>query len=305
VPVPRRPWRADRERINLATHNLLRRSLRRVGLDAVRADFNSPVPDSRTLPPAVWEQPAAMPGLELDLDAQQQFIETALQPFIDEFTPPLSDDGTGGFYLHNRWYGALDAHLLYAMLRHHRPKRLVEVGSGYSTLVARAALEANTASGVRAEHHVIDPYPSPLLTAGRRQAITLREESAATVDDATFQGLEPGDVLFVDSSHVVRPGGEVVRLVLEILPTLAPGVVVHFHDVFRPFEYPRILYDRFNVHWQEQYLVQALLAENPHFTVSVAAHALWRLRREWTRQRFPGLVDEAEPSAFWFTRRSE
>jgi hypothetical protein len=77
---------------------------------------------------------------------------------------------------------------------------------------------------------------------------------------------------------------------------------VHFHDFFRPFEYPRVLYERFDVHWQEQYLLQAFLAYNPHFEVVCSNHALWRLRREQVKRAFPGLRDGMEPSALWLRR---
>ncbi len=90
---------------------------------------------------------------------------------------------------------------------------------------------------------------------------------------------------------------------LELLPMLpAQGVRVHFHDIFRPFEYPRVLYDVFNVHWQEQYLLQGFLSYNPQFTVLTANHALWRLRRERVTQLFPGLREGMQPSAFWLQR---
>ncbi len=93
-----------------------------------------------------------------------------------------------------------------------------------------------------------------------------------------------------------------VRLVLEVLPALEPGVIVHFHDFFRPFEYPRVLYDAFDVHWQEHYLLQAFLAYNSRFEVLISAHALWRLRRERVKQLFAGLMEGTEPSALWLRR---
>ena len=94
----------------------------------------------------------------------------------------------------------------------------------------------------------------------------------------------------------------VTRVVLETLAGLARGVLVHFHDIYRPFAYPRVFSETFNVHWQEQYLLQAFLAFNPHFEVLCANHALWRLSRERVRELFPALRDGMEPSGFWFRR---
>ena len=201
------------------------------------------------------------------------------------------------------WYGPMDMQSLYAMVRDARPDRVLELGSGFSSLVIDRALadgERGAAAG-QAEHIVVDPFPSPVLEHLRPSA-RVRVESAAEVDGGLFERLEPGDVLFVDTSHVVRPGGEVTRVVLELLPRLAAGVLIHFHDIFLPYPYPRILYDRYNVHWQEQYLLAAFLAFNPRFAVRLSNHALWRAWPEWAKATFRGLEDGMEPSAFWFVR---
>jgi hypothetical protein len=110
---------------------------------------------------------------------------------------------------------------------------VLELGSGYSTLVIQQALEHGSS------HEVVDPWPSHLIARLGGQ-VAIRSESAATVPAALFDALGEDDILFVDTSHTVRPGGEVVRLVLDVLPGLRQGVVVQFHDFFRPFEYPRV-----------------------------------------------------------------
>ncbi len=281
---------AGRER----ARRLVRRVARRAGLQTVRADFNSPLVDPLTLSPETWERPAPMPGLNLDLDRQLEEIERRLARFF----PELRDEGA--FKLANPMYGALDAHVLYALVRQRQPMRVLELGSGYSTLVIQQALAAN---GEGARHEIVDPYPSPLLT-GIADRVAVRPESAATVERTPFEALGPNDMLFVDTTHTVRPGGEVVRIVLELLATLRPGVIVHFHDFFRPFEYPRALYEQFDVHWQEHYLLQGFLAYNPGFAVLLANHALWRLRRRQILRLLPGLAEEIEPSALWLERRA-
>ena len=264
---------------------LVRRIARRAGLDVVRADFNSPLVDPGALPATIWDRPSPMPVLELDLERHLELIERRLLPLIGDFQGPA-----------NPWYGPMDADVLFGMVRSLRPSRVLELGSGYSTLVIHEALEDG------AVHEVVDPWPSPLLArlGGR---LTVRPQSAADVPEPLFKALGEDDILFVDTSHTVRPGGEVVRLVLEVLPELRPGVIVQIHDFFRPFEYPRVLYEQFNLHWQEQYLVQAFLAFNPGFEVLLANHALWRLRRDRVRRLFPALREGMEPSALGLRRR--
>lgn len=271
-------------------------------MHVVRADYYSPIVDPSALPNSVWDRAAPMPGLALDLDAQLELLRSWTS-LLREFDPPLHPDPRRpGFFLDNGWYGPMDAHVLYAQLRQLKPGRVLELGSGFSSLVADLALARNAADGRPARHVVVDPFPSELTAhlGDRAEVIAI---SAAELDSGRFAALGDGDVLFVDTSHAVRPGGEVVRLVLEVLPSLAPGVLIQFHDIFRPFEYPRVLYERFNVHWQEQYLIQAFLAFNLQFEVLCANHALWRLRRPQVQSLFPALREGMEPSGFWFRKQ--
>jgi len=204
---------AARERLEERLRQLVGIAARRVGLAVVRDDFNSPIVRPDRLEPAVWSRPAPMPGLRLDLDAQLQLLEGRLAPLIAEWNPPIAGPPPdGGFYMDNQMYGPLDSHVCYALLRDRPPARVLELGSGYSTLVISAALCANAAKGHAAEHLVIDPAPSPLL-ARAPGPLRARAESAAATDRELFCSLQAGDVLFVDTSHSVRPGGEVVRLV--------------------------------------------------------------------------------------------
>jgi hypothetical protein len=267
-------------------------------MSVVLDDYYSPLVDPNRLPPETWARQAPMPGLELDLSRSLALIEGPLAPPIAEFDAPVhAPRRPHGYYLDNDMYGPMDAHILYAMLRHSPPRRVLELGSGYSTLVIAQALAGN---GTPHEHVVVDPQPSPLVIA--LPGVRIERESAATVAEELFGELAARDVLFVDTTHVVKPGGEVTRLVLELLGGLAAGVVVHFHDIYRPFEYPRVFYDRFNVHWQEQYLLQAFLAYNDRFRITCPNHALWRLHRERMLAIFDGLHEGREPSGFWFER---
>jgi hypothetical protein len=118
-----------------------------------------------------------------------------------------------------------------------------------------------------------------------------------------FRELGPQDVLFVDTTHTVKTGGDVNRIVLDVLPALAPGVVVHFHDIWLPYEYHRALTETLGANWSEQYLLQALLSGNPGFAVLLGNAALARDRRSAVQAAFPDWDPENEyPSAFWIRR---
>ncbi len=285
-------------------YRLVRRVLRRVGYHVVRADYYSPIPDVDAIPERVWSTPAAMPALRFDLDEQLDFVLTKLAPYLREFSPPADGPGNAeGFHLENPFYGSLDAEILYAMVRSLAPRRVVEIGAGYSTLVIVAAARRNAQGGAPIRHEVYDPYPSAVLERVRDR-IELSTTSAADLPAATLLSLAAGDILVIDTTHTLKPGGEVVRLLLELLPQLAPGVVVHVHDFFRPFEYPRILLEHYGVFWQEHYLLQAFLAHNEVWDVLCANHALARLRAHAIQALVPSLTPQAQPSSLWIRRAS-
>jgi hypothetical protein len=299
-----RRWIAEfRQRHALAEYAVLRRLLRRAGYHLVRATYYSPIPDMAEISPAVWEEPAPMPAVDFDIDAQLAFIERELGPFLAELAAPTVAPGTAeGYYTHNEFFNALDAEVLHAIVRVFRPARVMEVGSGYSTLVIAGAARRNERDGAPVEHTVHDPFPSQKLDA-IRDRIELHRQTATEIDAARFAELAAGDVLFIDTTHTVKPAGDVVRLLLELLPTLAAGVIVHIHDFFRPFEYPRVMLEQLGLYWQEHYLVQALLVGNERIEVLCANHALARMRNDRITALIPSLEPEMAPSSLWLRVR--
>ncbi len=284
--VDRLGWHVARRR----THQLVRR------------DFYSPLPDPEGLPDSTWDRPNALAGIELDPAAQIRFAESTLAPYIAEFARDLMPDGRiGRFEADNAYYASGDADLLYAMTRHLKPRRIIELGSGYSTLVLAHGIRRNAEEGSSAVLTTYDPHPSDVLGDRPPPEVKLRSTPAQEVSLEEFDALGPDDMVFVDTSHTVKTGGEVNRVVLDVLPRLARGVVVHFHDVFLPWEYHRTWLDR---GWNEQYLVQAFLALNPEYEIIFAAHAVARAHREELARLVAGFGPDAQPSAFWIRRAS-
>jgi hypothetical protein len=259
----------------------------RLGLDVVPRGVYSPL---AAVPPEgdpVWSRPLDLPGFRLDLETQLGFVREELaEPAASFAVPPP-------FRLDNPFYGRGDAELLFAMLRWAAPARVLELGSGWSTHVARAAAP-------EAEIVAVDPEPQAQLPAGVRH----ERADAAELPLDRFTGLAAGDVLFIDTSHVVRRGGEVNRIVLGVLPRLRPGVLVHFHDVFLPYEYPRLFF-AWGGHFTEQYLLAAVLEGNADWEVVLAAHALYRDRQADLVAAVPalGAPGHVGPSALWLRRR--
>jgi predicted O-methyltransferase YrrM len=285
-----------------------RRATRALGFDVVRRRYYSPIPDIDSLPDDVWSRRSSLGGVELDAGAQLDFLTRELGPFLSELDAPRSPTTERSrFYLENGSYESVDAELLFAMVRRYKPSRIVEVGSGFSSLVISAALDASRAEGAETRYEIIDPYPaSGTAQLGWGETLsrfaTLREESVTEVGPDAFAGLGDGDLLFIDSTHTVKLGGDVNRLVLDVLPSLAPGVIIHFHDIFLPFEYPREWLAEEGYYWAEQYLLQAFLAFNRSFEVLAAASLLAADHPDRIGELIPSFRPGVVPGALWLRR---
>ena len=218
-----------------------------------------------------------------------------------QFHPPASADGSRFHYAPNESYSVADATLLYAMIRSLRPGRVIELGSGHSTLVTAQAGRENAADGHPLELEVYDPFPS-VVGDDLPGLARLNRRFAQELPLGTFERLRFGDVLFVDTTHTVKVGGDVNFIVLEVLPRLAEGVIVHLHDIFIPYEYPRKWLEDYALYWTEQYLVQAFLAFSCGYEVLVAMHALQRERRDQMADVLTPAARDWLGGAFWIRR---
>jgi hypothetical protein len=280
----------------------LRALAERVGFQVVLKTFYSPIPDLAALPPGFFERVAELPGIDLDLDRQLAFVRETLAGPMAEFRPPERPTGEPHRYaVANPSYGRLDASTLYAMVRALRPRRIVELGSGQSSLVTAEAVRANAADGHPCRYEAFDPYPGVASEALPGLA-ALHRTAAQDVPAGVVATLEAGDVLFVDTTHTVKTGSDVNHIVLDVLPRLAPGVAVHVHDIFLPLEYPPGFMADFGLYWAEQYLLQAFLAMNPGYEVLLANNALASLRGDALAAALPPGFPPGGGSAFWSRR---
>jgi hypothetical protein len=187
------------------------------------------------------------------------------------------------------------------MVRHVLPRRVVEIGSGYSTLLVQEALQRNALGGHLCEHTCVEPFEMPWL---ERLGVEVVRAPVENVDPGRLATLGDGDILFIDSSHVIRTGGDVTHLVLDILTRLGPGVYVHFHDIFLPRHYPREWIVDLKRFWTEQYLLQAFLAFNREFEVVLGLHYLTMKDRDRVAAALPLVAEHktSMPGSFWIRR---
>jgi hypothetical protein len=280
------------------------RLVRERDTQVVPRSYYSPIPEPSEIGPEVWERRSELRGIVFDAAEQIAFAERELAAAVREFEAPLEPSGTPGeFHLHNAYYESVDAEIAYAMVRRFKPARVLELGSGHSTLVLAEACERNAGEGSPVEYVACNPYPfAGVVPEGLPGLTEHRRESAQEVDEARLRALGDGDILFVDTSHVVKIGGDVNRVVLDLMPILAPGVIVHFHDIWMPWEYHRVLVDDMQMSWSEQYLLQAFLIGNAGWRVLFAAQAVARDHGDRLQALVPSYTGENFPSSFWLRR---
>lgn len=199
-----------------------------------------------------------------------------------------------GYSVDNDYFFSPDADVLYATLRDTQPRRYVEIGSGNSTRLARQAIIDGDLSTTIC---CVDPEPRIEVSA---YADTLHKTPVEHVDADLIRSLDVGDILFIDSSHLVRTGSDVNVLLLQIFPELKPGVLVHIHDIFLPYEYP-IGWVSAGWGFNEQYLLQALLQFSQGIEVLWPGHFLQKTM-EGFRQRFPLMRASDNAQSFWLRR---
>lgn len=232
--------------------------------------FHSPIPDADEIgrrAPRIFDVSArSLPAIEIDDAAMQRFALDCAEAYA-ALPFPARADGRTRYHLDNGYFSYGDGVMLWSFLRRFRPRRVVEVGSGWSSA---AMLDADEAClGGATEFTFIEPHPERLrrlLRPGDAARCRILEAPVQDVPDDVFLALGEDDILFIDSSHVAKAGSDVVHLVSNVLPRLAKGVIVHVHDVLWPFEYPRSWIDEGRA-WNEAYVVRAFLEFNSAFRI--------------------------------------
>ena len=201
-----------------------------------------------------------LPGINFNIDNQLRFIKKF--SYTDEFKNFLNKD----FYFGNGSFESGDAEYLYNFIRLKKPKKIIEVGCGFSTLIIQNAIKQNKIenNNINIEHICIEPYENEYLSNFDLKFKKLKIED---VNLDYFKTLTDNDFLFIDSSHIIRPNGDVLFEILEILPSLKKGVYVHIHDIFSPYDYPKEWILEKVWFWNEQYLLEAFLTNNNQWEI--------------------------------------
>lgn len=216
---------------------------------------------------------------------------------------PLGKSDSIGYYYNNGNYESGDAEYFYNIIRHFKPRRIIEIGSGWSTLIALNALSQNKIEDKKyqCQHICVEPYEYQWLESAGVEVLRVKAES---LEKSFFGKLETNDILFIDSSHIIRPQGDVLFEYLEILPVLNSGVLIHVHDIFTPKDYPNEwIYN--HLFWNEQYLLEAFLMFNNKFKIIGALNYLSHSYHKELSDKCPVFSTQKgrEPGAFWMVKK--
>jgi predicted O-methyltransferase YrrM len=276
-----------------------RRMLERVGVFPLLDHYYEPLFRFDQLRHSLRDE-RALPGIDWNEAGQLALLES-FQHTEELRGFPQAPTGRREFHFGNQTFLSGDAELLYHMIRHFKPRRIIEIGCGSSTLMALAALRRNAQDNPAAAGELccVEPYETPWL---EELGVRVLRQRVEEIDPGTFAKLERNDLLFIDSSHMIRPQGDVLYEILNLLPRLQPGVIVHVHDIFSPRDYlDHWLKDEVKF-WNEQYLLEAFLSCNDRFRILAAANFLKHRHYDRLAARCPFLTPDREPGSFYFVR---
>lgn len=245
-----------------------------------------------------WDTPKYSAGYKFKDENYLQFIIELKSKYADNYKQFHLHDSPhflpSEYFLQNGYFEAIDAHVAYGIVRDYQPSSIIEVGSGHSTKVLRLALNDNQQLSQLIS---IDPNPRTDISEIVDESIPSQVELLET--SYIVDRLNVGDILFIDSSHYATMGSDVIFLFLQVLPQLKSGTLIHIHDIFLPYDYPKKFLPYM---WSEQYLLHAFLYLNPELEILWPSYHIWMTHKK----TMTDLFDHAElcqpPSSLWLKK---
>ncbi len=268
--------------------------------------YYDPLPIITELSDDIWNRRSKLTGININEKTQFQILKefSIFKGEYDNF-PLNKQKNLQIYYVNNKAFESVDGEILYCFIRHFKPKKIIEIGSGASTLlISQAIIKNREENNSICEFITIDPYPKNFVENKPPGLTKLLKDKVQNISVSFFEELNENDILFIDSSHVLKIDSDVFYEYLEILPRLNKGVLVHVHDIFLPAEYPRALIHTSFRFWNEQYLLQAFLTFNEEFEI------LWA--GSFLHLNYPSILEKAFnsysrdkrwPASFWMRRK--
>ncbi len=271
--------------------------------------FYSPIPDVAAVEKEhrqiFGHKGFEIPGIDMNHAGQKQLLDK-FTAFYSDFPYHFELDMQPGFRYRTggAQYRHSDVVMLYSMIRHFNPSRIIEVGSGYSSAVMLDTNETFMSANINMTF--IDPDDSRLqmlLTADDKRKHRILKQQVQHTDLSEFGLLGESDILFIDSSHVAKTGSDLNHILFNILPVLKPGVLVHFHDIHFPFEYPKHWVTDRKWFWNENYFLRSFLMYNNRFSIINFNSYLHQKEKEWLTIHMPAcLTDTENTGSIWLRK---
>lgn len=267
------------------------KNYRLVNLDFAPGHYYSPIVDSKLIKSnakQIFNFPENVPGIDLNTKGQWENMEK-IKAYYSEL--PFNDNKSNDlrYYFQNNYYSYSDAIFLYSVLREFKPKNVIEVGSGFSSAVMLDTNDIFFNGDINL--HFIEPNTQRLFSLLREKdkvKTKIYPTYIQNVDMSIFNQLQENDILFIDSTHVSKSGSDVNKIIFEILPALNKGVLIHFHDIFYPFEYPENWVTGWKgFGWNETYLLKSFLQFNEHFKIEFFNTYLENSNENWFKENMP------------------
>lgn len=239
-------------------------------------------------------------GIDLNTSGQLELV-SEFYKFYNDLPFELESKPKVRYQLENGYYSFTDGIVLYSIIRLFKPRRIIEVGSGFSSMVILDTNELFFNNEI--DVTFIDPHPErlyDLMKPSDDKKAKIVESYIQQIPISQFQELEKGDILFIDSTHVSKTGSDVNYILFEILPNLQSGVLIHFHDIYYPFEYPKEWVFK-GINWNEDYILRAFLMYNENFTIKFFAQYLHKFHKD-TFDQLP-LCFHGFGSSLWIERQ--
>ena len=270
-----------------------------VGVFPIIDHYYEPLFNSKRLKYAL-DKDRSLPGIDMNVSEQLSFLKKF---HFNEEIIKISNlpESELNFSFIKSPFGYGDAEYFYNIIRSIKPKKIIEIGSGHSSLIVQHALVNNGKENNTdlCEHICIEPFENFWL---EKLPIKVLRKLVEEVDLNIFKELNENDILFIDSSHVIRPQGDVLHEILQLLPILKKGVLVHFHDIFTPKDYPSNWLIKGTLFWNEQYLLESFLSFNDSYKIIGALNYLKHHHFNELVEKCPLLSNEREPGSFWIQK---
>ena len=213
-----------------------------------------------------------LPGINFNIDYQLKNLKKLRFKKELELLNLKNGSSLHNFNINNNFFEAGDAEVYYQIIRYFKPRKIVEIGAGQSTLIANEALNNNRKlNNHKTELICVEPYENKWL---EKQDIKVIRNKIEEIDDSLILDLNKNDILFIDSSHIIKPQGDILKIFLEILPKLKSGVIVHIHDIFSPRDYPERWLKIENRFYNEQYILESILDNSSRYEVMLSLNYL-------------------------------